>query len=397
LLARVRRAGPRGLSLALAARFDPSGLRRARLRWASAPAPARAILVSSYVNPTRAAFEALSVFGTRPALHLRSGPGALGGIPVPAGVRSVPLAAAIALDRRGARKAVAQACDAVRDRLRGLSTRDPHDPWGEDDATRFRRALVPTLVPEVAAAIVGLDAVVAATRAETVIVGDEFSFVDRAALHLGKVRGIPTASRQHGVLDSHYLRDSILADVHLAWDEATVAWLEVHGAIPPGQTVRVAGRGAAEPGPPAGRGNDVVLFLQPLELVGVPMADWLSETLPPLLRAARSSGGRLRAKLHPLQSRSALAALLPADFAGQVDLVTDISAREILQTARAAVTLDSSVAVDCRDFGVPCFSTAWYEGTYAQDLARLGWVVPCATPERLEASVRDVFRRGNVP
>jgi hypothetical protein len=350
--------------------------------------PAPSVLVSSYVNATRAALEALEILGGGPAVHVRSGPGALRGCEPPASVRSMSLASVIALDTRGARRDVATACSVVAERLARLPSDDPWAGWQDHDSTSFRRALLTVLLPEVAASVGSIQLLAAAVRAERFVVGDEFSFVDRAALHAARARGLATVSRQHGILDSHYRREGVLSDLHLAWDPATISWLADHGALRADGVARAAPRKAACDVARAGTGRDIVVFLQPLEMIGVPTGDWMREALLPLARVAAAEGVALVAKLHPLQVRAALEEFVPREARKGLRLVAAPSARELLASCGVAVTLDSSVAVDCRDAGIPCLSTAWYAGTYAEDLARLGWVVPCASPTELERAAR---------
>jgi hypothetical protein len=228
-------------------------------------------------------------------------------------------------------------------------------------------------------------------RATTLAVGDEFSPGDRAALHAARAAGVATRSRQHGVIDGHYLRDGVLAVVHLVWDEATRAWMSARAHVDASR-VRVLPRPrlAAPAGPrPSG---DVVFFAQPYEMGLLPGSDLLAETLPPAAAAAREAGRVLWVKPHPLQTPAAIREALPPACAKEVRIASGRSAARLLERAAVAITLDSSVVVDCRDCGVPCLSPAWYAGHYVADLVRLGYLVACPTPEALGAAVRDRLR-----
>jgi hypothetical protein len=387
LLARVRRVGRRGLAFAVMSRLDPTHARRARLRLAPRLSAAPSLVVASYVNASRAAFEALAASGGGAATFVRSGLGALDGLSPPPGVRAIPLAAALALDRaRGA----ALRRDVLPQALGRVARWGGDDPWAAGpllSATSFGRALARVLLPEILATVAGIPAVVRATGARRVFVGDEFSYIDRATIRLARSLGLETVSRQHGVLDSHYLRDRLLADRHLAWDEPTVAWLRSRGAVGE-RRVEALPRRLPPPRARARAPSTVAVFLQPLELLPAPLADWTEETLPAVVAAARARGLRVVLKPHPLQTAILVGDAVPASVRDDVRVAEGVPARDLLADAAAAVTLDSSVCVDCRDAGVPCFSTAWYPGTYASELARLGWVRPCATPADLEAAVR---------
>jgi hypothetical protein len=135
----------------------------------------------------------------------------------------------------------------------------------------------------------------------------------------------------------------------------------------------------------------VAVFLQPLRMVGVSARDWFEETLPAVHRAAAATGAPVVLKPHPLQTDAEVRDDLPAALRATMRIDARSTARALLATAAAAVTLDSSVAVDCRDAGVPCFSTAWYAGTYVEHVARLGYLTPCRTPDALETAVREAL------
>ena len=393
LLSKVRRAGLRGVAMALSSRLDPAGDRRAHLRLRPRVADARALIVSSYVNPTRSALEALEATGGGPAILLCTGPGATGDLALPPDLVRMPLHAALALDRRRPRALRSSHIPDALESLRAWDATQPGwKPWSALRRTSFGRRLASVHLAEALSVIVAVQAIVSRSGVRTLIVGDEFSFGDRAALHAGRHLGLETISRQHGVLDSHYLRDRILSERHLAWNPETVQWLESHDAVA-GRSVVVLPRATRVAPRRRGLPDSVVVFLQPTGLLRVPFDEWMRATLPPVVRAAEALGLRALLKAHPLQSRAEVLSCIPQGLRGRAALVDGVPASALLSDAAAAVVLDSSVCLEAMEADVPCLSTAWYRTPYGADLARLGYVTPCGTPAELESLLRARARR----
>jgi len=121
----------------------------------------------------------------------------------------------------------------------------------------------------------------------------------------------------------------------------------------------------------------ILFFSEPYEVGRLRTEDVYRELLTPLAKLAREFSRRLVVKLHPFESRAErmelVAKVLPPENAALVDVLDGPFTPELVARAWFAVTVESTVVIDCSLLGVPCFLCEWlnyspygYTGQYAR-------------------------------
>jgi hypothetical protein len=186
----------------------------------------------------------------------------------------------------------------------------------------------------------------------------------------------------HGALDGGLLLKKSYADLHLVKGEMERDYMLQVSDIKPEQ-VEIAA--------PAERGNDVeqasvadsaiseiVFFSQPYEVVGGRGVEIYREILRPLVAVAQQLNRKMIVKLHPFESvrgrTRLLKSCLSADELESVE-VSASPASEILSHTFVGIGLDSSVAVESAQRGIPYFMCGWLDFNgfgYMRQFARFG-------------------------
>jgi hypothetical protein len=201
---------------------------------------------------------------------------------------------------------------------------------------------------------------------EAVLCGDENNFFNRLPVLLARNRKLPTVSCSHGALDSNTILREIGSNVYLARGEMEKDYLLGKCAVAREKvTVGAPDSFARASKIKAGERDQVVLFSEPYELYSGRVELFYSEVLPPLASAARTLGKTVTIKLHPFENlaerKSIANRVLPQDLQGSVRLTDEPLTDGFLDHTLFALTVESSVAVDCALRGVPCFLCGWYE------------------------------------
>jgi hypothetical protein len=222
-------------------------------------------------------------------------------------------------------------------------------------------------------------------RISAVMCGDDSNIYTRLPVLLARQQGIPTLDFHHGALDGRFLMKNLSSDLYLAKGGMEQDYL-VRVCRLPAERVIVAGpplphsipaheRGKKERG--KDEGSLILFFSEPYEVGRLRTEDIYGELLPPLARLAREFGRRLVVKLHPFESRAErmelVAKVLPPEYAALVDVIDGPFSPELVARAWFAVTVESTVVIDCSLLGVPCFLCEWlnlsaygYTGQYAR-------------------------------
>jgi hypothetical protein len=357
-------------------------------------------MVSSYVNTTRAI---LRLWASEPqeakALLLETGPLASYRMEMPRSVTRLSLAAALASRFRESKADRERPVTDATAAFQGWRTRLAADPDGSLLApalsgAKFVQQLEKVHLPGLVGTILAVDSLANRFGVKQLIVGNEFGASERAAIHYAHAHGLASDACQHGIIDGHYRRERLIADVFWTWDRASRDMMARWGAASPDRLRELPATGRPARGNAVtGRRRDVVLFSQPYQLIPLPPEDLIAETVPVLERVCRNAGARLVLKPHPLQTKRQLAAWFSGNTLPRCD---SRSPMEVLATAAVAVALDSSVVIDCRAAAVPCIGVGWYPGHYGKELEDLGYLVRARSPEHLESLVaRELEQRGD--
>jgi len=224
-------------------------------------------------------------------------------------------------------------------------------------------------------------------RISAVMCGDDSNIYTRLPVLLARQQGIPTLDFHHGALDGRFLLKELSSDLYLAKGEMERDYLVRLCRLPP-ERVILAGPPLPQSIPAHERGKKerrkdegslILFFSEPYEVGRLRTEDVYRELLTPLARLAREFGRRLVVKLHPFESRSErmelVAKVLPPENAALVDVLDGPFTPELVARAWFAVTVESTVVIDCSLLAVPCFLCEWLNYSpygYTSQYARFG-------------------------
>lgn len=230
---------------------------------------------------------------------------------------------------------------------------------------------------------------------QAVLCADDSNPNTHMPLLLAKKKGIPTVACHHGALDGRYLFKRPHADVFLAKGRMEEDYLvRVCGVAQ--DLVEVGGPGDSGQGPRgthAGRSSNrtIVFISEPYESSGGRGRDFYRDTLPRLADLAVRENCELVIKLHPFESlaerKQVVRGILSPAQHRVVRWVSGPMAPDLLDSAWFAVTVLSTVAVECGFRGVPCFLCKWLECWpygYVDQFLRFGVGMKLSAPEEIE-------------
>ncbi len=204
-------------------------------------------------------------------------------------------------------------------------------------------------------------------RISAVLCGDEHNPYTRLPVLLARSRGVRTVYCSHGALDVNLLLRGVCSDVYLAKGEMEKDYMVRQCGVP--EALIALGAPPVEQalsmGEPRAPGDQIVFFSEPYELYSGRTETLYRELLPSLCAIAREYRRRVVVKLHPYESASARSRLvdriLTADDRQLVEISTAPISKELLRRVWFALTVESSVAVECALAGIPCFLCGWFD------------------------------------
>jgi hypothetical protein len=211
---------------------------------------------------------------------------------------------------------------------------------------------------------------------------DDSNPYTRIPIILARNRGIPAVVCHHGALDSKMAVKVPHADTYIAKGEMERDYLLQSCGVS-ADKVRLGGQGlAADSGPAKGltqtRANWLVFFTEPYEAAGWRSDEIYSNLLPELWSLAQSSGMKLVFKLHPFESvkghRRMLRKYLPQQES-EIMVIAGAPAEQLWSNTRCALTVQSTVALQCASLGIPVFLCRWLRDLtsgYLEQFAKFG-------------------------
>jgi hypothetical protein len=203
-----------------------------------------------------------------------------------------------------------------------------------------------------------------------VLCSDDSNPYTRIPLLLAHGRGLPNIACHHGALDSGYLFKRTHGDVIWAKGRMEKDYLVRHCGVP-SEKVEICA--PSVPNQPRAlveaRQSNVhghVLFLSEAhEHAGGRAQEFYRDVLPPLAELALFHGRKLVVKLHPTESKFERAKMIWAILSDQQKTVTSIVSgpltEDLLSNTWFAITILSTVAMECAMRGIPCFLCKWLE------------------------------------
>jgi hypothetical protein len=221
---------------------------------------------------------------------------------------------------------------------------------------------------------------------------DDSNPYSRIPLILAEQKSIPTVACHHGALDARMAMKTRHGNFYLAKGEMEKDFLVrvcrvaqdkvVIGAPPPGQK-------APKPASVASTERQwLVFFTEPYQTAAWRPAEIYRDLLPRLVSLARTCGLKLVFKVHPFESvkglRQMLRKYLSKEDERRVGVIGGPTTPEVWQNLRFAMTVQSTVALECATRGIPVFLCAWlgdpYIG-YINQFARFGLGQVLHSPE----------------
>lgn len=211
---------------------------------------------------------------------------------------------------------------------------------------------------------------------------DDSNPYTRLPLILAKNRGIPTLVCHHGAMDSKMAVKVPHADIYLAKGEIERDYMLRSCGVPP-QKVVMGGQGltsAPAETKPTARSTEpwLVFFTEPYSAGGWRSEEVYRELLPKLWSLAQSSGLKLVFKIHPFESvkglRQILRKVLP-EHERKMAVIAGAPSPQLWRNMRFALTVQSTVALECAALGIPVFLCSWLRDStagYVEQFSRFG-------------------------
>jgi hypothetical protein len=212
----------------------------------------------------------------------------------------------------------------------------------------------------------------------------------RIPLLLARHAGIPAVASHHGALDVWMAMTTHDADCYVAKSEMEYDHMTRVCGINSGKVLQVApphsvesflrhGDSEIAPSLDIQKKRWLVFFTEPYGLGSWRVEELYRELLPPLSALAERCGLKLVFKLHPFESerghRNLLGRLLPREKVRGIGIMTGPISEELWRNAKIALTVQSSVALECVARGIPIFLCGWLGDSvpsYIQQYQRFG-------------------------
>jgi hypothetical protein len=204
----------------------------------------------------------------------------------------------------------------------------------------------------------------------------------RIPLLLAKHAGIPAVACHHGAMDASMALTTHDADFYVAKTEMERDYMTRICGISSQKVFCISERSSAEL---TSNFSDIekrpwfVFFSEPYSAWSWRIDEVYRELLPRLCALAETCGLKLVFKLHPFETakghRKILLRHLPAEKVRQIEVITGPISEQLWQNTRFALTVQSSVALECAARSIPIFLCGWLGDSfsgYIQQYERFG-------------------------
>ncbi len=212
---------------------------------------------------------------------------------------------------------------------------------------------------------------------------DDSNPYTRIPLLLAQRRKVPALACHHGALDFLKTVKAESSDIYLAKNEMEYDYLRRVCRVP-AQNMIIAGPPRPVVPIPAKFTNDkrrwLVFFSEPFSAMHWRADQVYRDLLPRLLNLAERCGLKMMFKLHPFESIGAFRQLLKNVPGGEASaktsmVLTGAMADEFWENMSCAIVIQSTVAIECAERGIPVFLCSWLRDSYSeyiQQFARYG-------------------------
>ena len=190
-------------------------------------------------------------------------------------------------------------------------------------------------------------------------------------LLLARHAGIPAVACHHGALDSGMAITTHDADFYVAKTEMERDYMTRVCGIAEEKVIDIAPgcrSNAALPSSDLRTKAWLVFFSEPYDVSSWRTHEVYAELLPYLSSLAENCGLELVFKLHPFETiaghRNLLRRLVPAGKLRQIEIIAGPIDEKLWNNVRFAVTVESSVALECASRGIPIFLCGWLQDSF---------------------------------
>jgi hypothetical protein len=214
---------------------------------------------------------------------------------------------------------------------------------------------------------------------------DDTNPYSRIPLILAKQKAIPNVALHHGALDLYMAVKKQHADFYLAKSAMEHDYLLRRCRVEPERLVGPTPTVFSEPTTARvmelqSAKNWLVFFTEPYQAGSWRVTEVYRELLPRLIQTAFECRLKLVFKLHPFESAKGhmrmLQKHLSREQVHQMKIIAGSPSPELWRNTRAALTVESTTALECAALGIPVFFCAWlrhYHGAYLEQYSRFGF------------------------
>jgi hypothetical protein len=208
---------------------------------------------------------------------------------------------------------------------------------------------------------------------------DEANPYTSIPLILARRRGIPALAVHHGALDYRLSIKQMPADMYLAKGELERDYLLQQCRLEPNKIAVGSPPNVVSRSSTPGEKPWLVFFTEPYASAGWRIEEVYRDLMPALLALAKDCGLKLIFKLHPFESikghRTILRKLLPPSQLSQIQWMAGPASSELWSKICFAMTVESTIALECAAREVPVFLCDWLRsayGGYSRQYAKFG-------------------------
>ena len=203
-----------------------------------------------------------------------------------------------------------------------------------------------------------------------VLCADDSNPYSRLPLILSKRRGLPTIACHHGALDFRMAVKEVHSDFYLTKSEMERDYLITKCQVSSDKLISACSpsHSPAEKHDTSAKRDNLVFFSEPLANLGWREETVFSDLIPRLHQIAHETKLELILKLHPFESARAhkkrLRKFLPES--GSVRVVSGPMSADLWKSIRFAVTVQSSMALECVSRNIPVALCGWLSDPYSE-------------------------------
>lgn len=214
--------------------------------------------------------------------------------------------------------------------------------------------------------------VIAREPITAVLSADEHNRFTRFPVVLARSRKLRTVFCDHGALNMSFGIRRACSDIYLASGEMARDYMIEWCGLPADKVV-VGGPLKEHTPLPSSRqkasGQEardwIVFFSEQYEISSARTQTLYSELLPGLCSLAQRNNRKVIVKLHPFESfrirKAIIDKVVPAEQRGLIEMRAGPMTPDLFERAWFSVTVESSVAVESTNNGVPCFLCGWFD------------------------------------